>query len=196
MISKSFTLLLLIPVLYFTTEFLPKDLAKNDLSQRESLSDFKMADGEINSAIAAIDTSWETIIACPPDRTVQCESDVLAQPPVVVSSCDLGYNTTSSPPILISGAKNCPGAIYEITYTITDSCGSTDQCTQRFTIDNPGPVLACPSDRIVKCESDIAPQSPAVITYCGVGYTSISSAPILISVKRIVQTLFMKSPIP
>jgi len=124
------------------------------------------------------------IIVCPPDRTVECESDVIAENPIIGTSCLLGFTTTISNPTLISGTRDCPGAIYEITYTVRDDCGRTDQCTQRFTLDNAPPIIVCPPDRTVECESDVIAENPIIGTSCALGFTTTTSNPTLISGTR------------
>ena len=120
-------------------------------------------------------------ITCPPDAVVECYEDITVGTPSVTTSCGLGYTVTTSGPHLIFGRDNCDNARYELIYTVTDDCGRTNSCKQRFTIDNEGPTVVCPPDQIVDCFADIVPGTPTVYTSCGLTYTVSNSPAVLVS---------------
>ena len=119
-------------------------------------------------------------ILCRPDSTVECMQDIYPGSAKVTTSCKLSYSMDISSPTLISGRENCPGAIYEVVYTVTDECGRTASCNRRFKIDNPPPVVDCPQDEIVECFDNITLDKPKVITSCGQKYTVTHTGPTLI----------------
>ena len=120
-------------------------------------------------------------IECPPDTTVECIGQEWFGRPTVKTSCDLPYRLDYEGPKLISGKHNCPGAIYEVVYTVTDSCGRKNSCKQQITIDNAPPIITCPEDKTVTCVREIKRESPVVISSCGNKYTVIPDGPKLIS---------------
>ncbi len=108
-------------------------------------------------------------ITCPADETVECAADITVGMPSFTTSCDLGANISTLGPTLASGDADCPGATYEIEYTVTDDCGRMASCTQTFTIDNAGPTITCPADEVVTCAADIVASTPTFTTSCGLG---------------------------
>ncbi len=120
-------------------------------------------------------------ISCPADETVDCFDDILVGTPMVTISCGLGSTVTTSGPTLASGQANCPGAEYEIIYTVNDACGRTTNCTQTFTIANAAPTITCPPDQTVECPANIVAGTPTVMTSCGIGFNVATSGPTLTS---------------
>jgi len=120
-------------------------------------------------------------IICPANTVVNCLADVVAGTPTVTSACGSGTTISSTAPTLISGAAGCDGSIYEISYTVTDDCGATDNCSQRFTLNIPPPKISCPADQTVNCVDDIVAGVSGPATDCALGFTVASSAPVLIS---------------
>ncbi len=123
-------------------------------------------------------------IVCPADQTVECFYHIDPGVPTVLTSCGLSYTTRYSAPILISGQANCPGAVYEITYTVEDACGRSTSCWQFFTIHNEGPTISCPSDVSVECADDIEIINPNVSTSCNLSYSISHFGPTLVSGKE------------
>ena len=119
-------------------------------------------------------------IVCPADQTVECYDDIIVGTPSVTVSCYLGYDVTTTGPTLIYGQDDCPGAKYEIVYTVTDDCGRTASCTQKFTIENDPPTIVCPADQTVECYDDIAVGVPTVTTSCYLGYDVTTTGPTLV----------------
>lgn len=123
-------------------------------------------------------------IMCPPDAIVECESDIVAGTPNFTSSCGLAYDVEISDPILISGVRNCPGAIYQITYQVTDTCGRTTECAQIFTLENNPPIIECPADTVVECIDQDWFGLPKVETSCDLPYRLDYIGPTLVSGKH------------
>ena len=127
--------------------------------------------------------SAEPTISCAADETVTCFSDISVDLNSVSTSaaCGDNGNVTADGPNPVSGNSACgesDGDQYTITYTITDACGRTAECTQTFTIDSAEPTISCPADEVVECYSDIAAQDGAVTfsTGCGLGGDIVSGA--------------------
>jgi len=118
-------------------------------------------------------------ITCPADATVSCLADIAAGAPVTTTECALGSTVANVGPTLASGVAGCDGAIYEITYTVTDDCGSTASCVQTFTLDVAPPTIVCPADETVACFSDIAAGIPTTGASCAAGSTFATSGPTL-----------------
>ncbi len=121
----------------------------------------------------------EPTIVCPADEIVACATDITEGVPTVTTSCGLASTVTTSGPLLKSGAADCPGAIYEIVYTVEDGCGRMASCTQTFTIVNDAPMITCPANEIVTCADDIMAGSPTVVTSCGVSNSVATLGPTL-----------------
>ncbi len=116
-------------------------------------------------------------ITCFADTTVTCYEDIQAIVDAnvishnggsnVIVSCDLTWNVVA---VVAPKIDNCTPT-YSVDYTITDQCGRTDQCTQTFTIDNPGPSITCPTGGTVPCYDDlvaIISLDSAILTVSGV----------------------------
>ena len=120
-------------------------------------------------------------ITCPIDETVDCFDDIVAGTATTTTECGLGSTVSTAGPILASGVDLCDGSTYEITYTVTDDCGSTAECIQTFTLNVEPPEINCPADETVSCFSDIVAGIPITSTGCSLGGTVTSSEPLLIS---------------
>ena len=130
--------------------------------------------------VYTLDIAPPTII-CPADETVSCFADVVPGMATSTAQCGFGSLISSTAPILLSGIDQCDGAIYEITYTVTDDCGTTAQCVQEFTLSIAPPTIVCPADETVSCFDDIAEGTPTVTTECGFGSNVVTVGPTLIS---------------
>ena len=120
-------------------------------------------------------------LTCPPDEFVKCEEDIKVQTPVYSTPCGLYANYTFTGPTLVSGQKECPGAKYEIVYTVTDECGRSVSCTQTFTIQNDDPTIICPPDVTLSHIDDFVPGNPTVTGSCGQHITITGNGPVLVS---------------
>ena len=129
----------------------------------------------ISSRIITILPPSTPTISCPSDEVVECLNDIVAGSPVINTSCGAMSSFSTSGPTLVSGTADCPGAQYEIEYTVTDECGTMASCTQTFTIANNPPMISCPANKIVTCEDDIASEIAMVTSSCGLG-TSVTTS--------------------
>ena len=121
-----------------------------------------------------------TTIACPQTRTVECEGDIKAEMPLVVTYCDITYTLTTDPPVLDKGKRNCPGAIYLLKYHVVDECKREVTCEQTFIISNRAPTITCPPDHTVSCKFDITTEDVQISESCDTSAFNISN-PLLVS---------------
>ena len=123
----------------------------------------------------------ELEINCQPDLTLACieNFDTIPYAPFVSTDCPIGYTIDASPPQLISGTPNCPGAIYEVVYFVTDECGRSATCSILINIANEGPAITGPPGFTVACAADIVvhPSDAIVTTYCNKGYNVLITGP-------------------
>ncbi len=94
-------------------------------------------------------------IICPEAENVDYQVDIVKGVPKVKTYCGHLHDLQVFGPVLVSGEKDCPGAIYEMTYEITDDCNSTASCIQRFTIKDRDITVDCPPDVIIECREEI-----------------------------------------
>jgi formylglycine-generating enzyme required for sulfatase activity len=93
------------------------------------------------------------IVDCPPDATVNCQdnsSSVSTGMATVTDNCGVATFTESDSVV----ASSCPlGEHITRTWTATDDCGNTSNCSQVVTIaDHEAPVISCPPDVTVTCD--------------------------------------------
>ncbi|MCA1800130.1 MAG: hypothetical protein LC650_02405, partial [Actinobacteria bacterium] len=123
-------------------------------------------------------------VTAPEGGTVECFTDIMADTDAATGStfCELGFLITASGPQLMEGEAECDGAVYVITYTITDDCGETATDDQMFTIENDGPMVTAPADVTVECAADAAPneEGVTVITSCEAGFELTTEGPELV----------------
>ena len=112
-----------------------------------------------------------TILDCPAGATVECVDDLPAPRPgdvlytvhcAALSAVVTVVTNERSPTAL--GCAQAPRVVdYE--YRVTDSCGNTSLCTQRFTVvDTARPViLSCPTGATLDCASALPPPDPAAV---------------------------------
>ncbi len=118
-------------------------------------------------------------IECPQYVEVLCFEDInVGQPKSIKVSCDLGYDLKISDPRLIIGKHNCTGAVYSVTFTVTDDCGRTDECEQLFTILQPEMLIQCPPNQKVRCVEDIKPSEAIIKIACKRNYKVATSKPV------------------
>ncbi|MBK6545823.1 MAG: HYR domain-containing protein [Saprospiraceae bacterium] len=101
------------------------------------------------------------VIVCPVNRTVNCESDKSPATTGTASATDNCTNVVTNISFNdVQSAGSCNDN-YTIsrTWSATDSCGnSSNPCVQTITVqDTTRPVIVCPLNVIVNCESDKSP---------------------------------------
>ncbi|MGB6036266.1 MAG: T9SS type A sorting domain-containing protein, partial [Cryomorphaceae bacterium] len=131
-----------------------------------------------DSQIVTIENDGPTVVA-PADVESQCIDFYVPNPEdaVVTTSCGLGFDLVVSDPVLLEGQGSCNMSVYEITYTVTDTCGRTASDIQLLTSMNGGlAVLEEPEDLTVTCYEDIVPDP------WGIEYFSPCSSDVFIQV--------------
>ncbi len=110
------------------------------------------------ATVKIVDTT-DPVIACPLDITIECGedySDVLA---TATDICDTDVEVTFTDEVIEN--ENCvaPEKIRETVirrFVAEDDCGNTSSCTTIITItDTTPPVISCPDDATVQCDSDV-----------------------------------------
>ena len=102
--------------------------------------------------IRVVDTTAPSL-TCPDDVTIEC-GDALPQAGgwTVTDNCD------GSPSVTFEtgpATGSCPMVVIR-TYTATDNCGNSTECTQRITIeDTTEPTITCPDDITLECGDPI-----------------------------------------
>ncbi|HJW29443.1 MAG TPA: hypothetical protein VJ508_09335, partial [Saprospiraceae bacterium] len=120
-------------------------------------------------------------IKCPPDKIVECERDIKKEKAEYTTNCDHHADLDVEGPTLVKGKANCDGSVYELKYTVTDSCERSASCIQKFTIHNKGPEIICPPNEEVQCEDDINAGPPKEVKVtCDLKYDIKISDPVLI----------------
>lgn len=110
----------------------------------------------------------QPVVVCPPDRIINCGERVFdpAILPMLDSVCATQPSIFPGQPQLIQGTDNCPGAVYRIFFTVSDSCGFETVCRQTITIRDAPLQIACPPDKTVVCVDDIKPDIATVSDPC------------------------------
>jgi len=117
----------------------------------------------------------------PADATVTCASDIQIGSPITSISCDGEGSLSTIGPDLVAGQANCNGAIYQVTYNVTDGSNRTESCTQTFTVVNDGPTIVCPDSKIVSCEAEIVAETVEVFSSCGLISNVTTVGPVLVN---------------
>ena len=121
-------------------------------------------------------------IVCPADVTVACFEDVDLDPSLAISSSTCGSITTTyvtQPDI--TGAANCPGTTYIVSYRAVDSDGNKGCCDRIITIENAAPTVEVIPGLTVGCYEDIETllEDATVSTSCGEDYELKILPPVL-----------------
>ena len=113
------------------------------------------------------------IVTCPDDVTVTCYEDYEIDPAnanAVFTCGSEGFRYVTQPHI--TGAPNCPGTTYVITYKVGDNQGNVGCCDQVITIENAPPSIDVIPGETVGCYEDIVvlPEDATVTESCNEGY--------------------------
>jgi hypothetical protein len=124
-------------------------------------------------------------IVCDESEVVECASDINpSEDDVEVIGAIEGVETTVMVgiPMLVSGDAGCSGAVYEVSYMVTDDCDRTASCTRTYTLENAGPTITAPEDVSIECASDAAEDIDGVsfTTSCELGGVVTASEIILV----------------
>ncbi|MEM7390899.1 MAG: HYR domain-containing protein, partial [Verrucomicrobiota bacterium] len=126
-------------------------------------------DGEVEDyQLNILADSVQPVITCPADVTVECDSSSASASTGVAAATD---NCTASTNITIMEsdaiiAGTCPQAqTINRTWTATDGAANMAACTQSITVaDTTEPMITCPADVTVECDSSSASAATGVAT--------------------------------
>ena len=113
------------------------------------------------------------ILTCPDDVTVSCYEDyeIDAENAAAVFTCGSeAFRYVTQPHI--TGAANCPGTTYVITYKVGDNQGNVGCCDQVITIENDAPSIDVIPGEQVSCydEIEVLNEDATVTTSCSEGF--------------------------
>jgi len=102
--------------------------------------------------ITVMDTT-PPVLSCPADITIDCAAP---PDPTLTGTAGVSDNCSANPVVTYSDAT--VNNIITRTWTATDECGNSSQCSQTITLlDSTAPTLTCPPDVSVQCSADIPP---------------------------------------
>jgi hypothetical protein len=128
--------------------------------------------------LITIDDAENPIITCPADLTAIC--DINEQPVYTNFAAFQSAGGSATDNCGIDGATfqlvsetsdgaTCPEVVTRI-YSIADSCGNTNTCSQIITIDDAeNPVITCPSDLTAVCDISEQPAYTNFVAFQGAG---------------------------
>jgi len=124
-------------------------------------------------------------IECNESEVVECASDITpSAEDVEITGLIEGveFEVSFGEPVLVEGDAGCSGAIYEVTYTVTDDCDREASCVRTFTLSNAGPTITAPAAVIVECAADAEADIEGVdfTTSCGLNGVVTAAGPFLI----------------
>ena len=70
---------------------------------------------------------------------------------IATDACWDDFTVTIAP---LPPLNNCPH-VATVTYTITDPCGNSTDCSVDYTVDNGDPIISCPADATFTCYVDL-----------------------------------------
>ena len=102
-----------------------------------------------------------------PSANIDCESDAspLNTDITFTTDCSLGGTVNISGPMII-GTPNCPGTIYQYSYSVTDDCDRiSDPITRDFIINNTSMLaISCPANLTIACNVSTEPSETGTAT--------------------------------
>lgn len=100
----------------------------------------------------------ELEIICPSNSaTVECSTDIAPTEDdvdIIGLIEGINYNVMISQPSLVSGDADCPGAVYEVTFSVMDDCDRQASCVAEYVISNEGPTITAPPAVEIECAAD------------------------------------------
>ncbi|HKK40417.1 MAG TPA: T9SS type A sorting domain-containing protein [Cryomorphaceae bacterium] len=124
-------------------------------------------------------------IECADSEVVECLSDINpSEDDVELIGLIEGveFDVMVGIPMLISGDAGCSGAVYEVSYMVSDDCDRQASCTRTYTLENDGPTITAPADVIIECTADAVSDvdGASFTTSCGLGADVTAEGPILV----------------
>ncbi len=99
-------------------------------------------------------------ITCPPDLTLECNSDTSVGATGMATATDncSGPVTITSADSIIQNPSCIQAFVILRTWTAVDECGNSGNCTQTISVeDNAAPLITCPPDLTLQCDDDTTP---------------------------------------
>jgi len=141
------------------TEYITPGACANDFVLKRIWT-FVDACGNASSCkqkITVVDKTPPKAPSPPQDLSLECAADV---PPSVdlTAEDNCGEKITVSPTEYITPGACANDFVMVRTWTFVDACGNTSTSQQTITVlDNTPPVITCPEDVTLKCDSDTSP---------------------------------------
>ncbi len=115
--------------------------------------------------LIVINNQTSPSIVCPSDYMVDCFADISVDVNDATFTTTCPNPTTAvAGPTLIGGKANCPGALYEVEYAVTDNCGVTERCSQFVSIRPNMMTISCPADQNLACGAALPTPNTALVT--------------------------------
>jgi len=112
------------------------------------------------SQTIAVTDNTPPVITCPANATLECDESTDPSNTGTATATD---NCDTSPTVTYSDTQSS-GTITR-TWTATDACGNSAQCTQTITIDDTTPpVITCPANVTVECGQSTDPSNTGYAT--------------------------------
>ncbi len=110
--------------------------------------------------IITVEDNTAPVITCPANITIECNEST---DPTSTGSATAVDNCDPAPVVAFSDVAN-NGTITR-TWTATDACGNSSQCTQTITIDDTTqPVITCPANVTIACDASTDPSNTGSAT--------------------------------
>ncbi len=126
-----------------------------------------------------VEDTTNPVITCPANITIECTVDTSPATNGIATATD---NCSSNAEITIESsdvstqtASGCGQYDYSITrtWTATDVCGNSSTCVQIITVeDTTGPVITCPADQSLVCNTDPLPIALTSTEFLAIGGTA------------------------
>lgn len=126
--------------------------------------------------IITVESTTPSVITCPADVTLACDADTSPAntgTATATASCSAAVVTFAD--VSTQTTTGCGQYTYMITrtWTATDACGNISSCDQIITVeDTTGPVIACPADQSLVCNTDPLPTAMNITDFMAIGGTA------------------------
>ncbi|TDH21407.1 HYR domain-containing protein [Segetibacter sp. 3557_3] len=115
------------------------------------------------SQVITVKDTKPPVITCAGNKTIECGTPVVFDPPTVKDDCDQDPKLTYEDK---TDYGNC-GYTITRTWTAKDDCGNQSSCSQVITVkDTKPPVITCVPDRTIECDEAVVFDPPTVTDDC------------------------------
>jgi gliding motility-associated-like protein len=116
--------------------------------------------------LISVEDNTAPLVSCPADLTVDCDDPI---DPAATGTATAIDNCDPTPAVSYSDATAggaCPQEFtITRTWTATDDCGNSSNCTQLISVeDNTAPLVSCPADLTVECDDPTDPAATGTAT--------------------------------